>query len=281
MKHKNKFEFTPKIILAVFTGICILLLVASVCFSSTKRPFNAIAGVTIVPMQKGINSIGVFVENQFAHLKNARELQAENEKLQEKLDNLQTENHLLKQDQYELERLRTMYDLDQQYKKYKKVAARIISGGSGNWFNVFIIDKGSKDGLAVNMNVIAGSGLVGIVTEVGDHYAKVRSIIDDTSNVSAMFVRTSDQCTLVGSQKEIENGYIDVININKDAKVNDGDELVTSNVSSKFLPGITIGYVTDIKMESSNLVKNAKLSPIVDFKHLQEVFVITELKKVK
>ena len=55
-----------------------------------------------------------------------------------------------------------------------------------NWFSTFTIDKGSKDGIAADMNVMAGSGLVGIVTEVGPTWAKVRSIIDDSSNVSAM-----------------------------------------------------------------------------------------------
>jgi len=129
------------------------------------------------------------------------------------------------------------------------------------------------------MNVISGTGLVGIVTEVDKHYATVRAIIDDTSNVSAAFSRTSDLCNVIGSQKQIVNGYINVININKDAKIIEGDELITSDVSSKFLPGITIGYVSDIKMESSNLVQTANVTPVVDFKHLKEVLVIKQLKQ--
>ena len=78
------------------------------------------------------------------------------------------------------------YKLDENYSDYKKIGAHIISNSGSNWFSDFTIDKGSKDGIKKNCNVLAGSGLVGIVTEVGPHYARVRSIIDDESNISAM-----------------------------------------------------------------------------------------------
>ena len=60
------------------------------------------------------------------------------------------------------------------------------------------------------MNVISGNGLVGIVSEAGKHYAKVRSIIDDKSNVSAMFEKTGETCIVKGNMESIYNGYIDV-----------------------------------------------------------------------
>lgn len=280
MKRKKEFEISPKYVLLTFTILCVVLFTASVKFKDAALPFRAVAGTVIVPMQKGINTVGSWLEDGLDKFQNIKDLQMANDELKTKVDNLQMANKALQQDKYELERLRKLYDLDQKYSEYDKVASRIISAGSSNWFNTFVIDKGYKDGLAVDMNVIADSGLVGIVTEVGPNYAKVRSIIDDSSNVSAMFTRTSDRCTLIGSQKQIENGYIDVININKDAKVKNGDELVTSSISSKFLPGITIGTVSDIKMDSSNLVKTAKVTPVVDFKHLQEVLVIKQLKTV-
>ena len=114
---------------------------------------------------------------------------------------------------------------------------------------------------------------------MGKNYAKVRSIIDDTSYVSAMFSTTADNCLVNGDLKSIEDGYITVDHINKDARINEGDELVTSNVSSKFLPGITIGYVSDIEVDSNSLTKSGKVTPVVDFKHLEEVLVITQIKE--
>ena len=71
------------------------------------------------------------------------------------------------EDRNELSSLRELYKLDQGYRQYNKVAARVVSRDDNNWYNMFTIDKGSDDGIQKNMNVIAGNGLVGIVTEVG------------------------------------------------------------------------------------------------------------------
>lgn len=279
MKYSQKNRFSPKLLLIVLSVICIGLITVSAIFPSTTKPFQYITGVVVVPMQKGITTAGNSIRNLFSYFQNISELEKENEELKERIDSLQLENQSLSQEQTELERLRKLYKLDKKYSDYDKVAASIISSGSSNWFNTFVIDKGEEDGIQVDMNVIADGGLVGIVTDVGKNHSKVRSIIDDSSSVAAMFSKTSNFCILVGNQKQMENGYINVININKDAKIKDGDELVTSPTSSKFLPGITIGTIKDIQTESSNLEKTAKLEPVVDFEHLREVLVITELKE--
>ena len=72
--------------------------------------------------------------------------------------------------------------------------------------NTFVIDKGASDGIAEDMNVIAGSGLVGIVTKVGNNWAQVRSIIDDMSNVSSQVLSTSDLCFVKGDLQLMETG---------------------------------------------------------------------------
>ena len=90
---------------------------------------------------------------------------AENQELRAQIDSLTTENNKLIQDQGELKRLQELYELDQEYSDYPKVAAKIISKDPGNWYDTFMIDKGSNDGIKIDNNVIAGKGLVGIVTE--------------------------------------------------------------------------------------------------------------------
>ena len=115
----------------------------------------------------------------------------------------------------------------------------VIGKDSGNWFNTFIIDKGSKDGIEKDMNVIAGSGLVGIVTDVAPNYAKVKSIIDDTSSVSGMDLATSDNCIIRGNlQMMNENQEIELSDLkDTDDQVQAGDQIVTSYISDKHLPG--------------------------------------------
>ncbi len=281
MRFNNKKSIPPKYILLILTMVCLLLIGASVAFEEVLTPLRFITGVTITPMQKGINAVGNWVTDKIDMLADIRDLQAENEELRTQLDAYQSENKMIMSDTNELNDLRKLYELDSRYPDYEKVAANVISKDSGNWFDTFILDKGSNAGIQVGCNVMAGNGLVGIVTEVGPNYSKVRAIIDDNSNVSAMFLTNSSLCNVVGDEKYMDDGYIRVEHIDKDLDVSEGDELVTSNISDKFLPGITIGYVQKLTLDSNNLTMSADLVPAVDFDNIQTVLVVLELKQSK
>ena len=109
----------------------------------------------------------------------------------------------------------------------------MIAMDGTNWFSSFTIDKGSKEGIKKGMNVIAGSGLVGIVTDVGPNFAKVRSIIDDSSNVSSMVLTTKDNFNVGGSLKSMNQDKVLPFTElrDEDDKVKVGDPVVTSYVS--------------------------------------------------
>lgn len=280
MRGRRKFELTPRYLLIIFTAICALLIACSAVLGVQSNPLSNVTSAVIVPMQKGINSIGNWFTEKSRAFENIRDLQKRNEELEDKVNELTMQNRNLLQDRYELDRLRELFELSERYSDYPTVGARVIGKGAGNWFNVFLIDKGSESGIQTDMNVIADGGLVGIVTEVGDGWSKVKSIIDDTSSVSAMVLTTQDTCMVKGSQKNIVNDYIDVEYISKDAVIEDGAELVTSNISSKYLEGIAIGFISNIELDETRLTQVARLTPVVDFAHLQEVLIITELKNV-
>jgi rod shape-determining protein MreC len=127
-----------------------------------------------------------------------RTLLDENARLKDQVALLTEENTVLQQDKYELHKLQALFKLDEQYNKYEKVGARIIARDSGNWYASFVIDKGTKDGLDVDMNVIADGGLVGRITTVGPNWARVTSIISDDSNVSGMTLATEDNLIVSG-----------------------------------------------------------------------------------
>lgn len=278
MKHKFDLHLPPKVILMILAGIAIIIMILTSIFSNRVPVLGTVAEDVFVPMEKGINSCGVWFEGKLEDIRDTRKLRSENKSLNNKVKQLQKQVDSQRSDQAELSNLRKLYALDQKYASYSKTGARIIATGSSNWYNTFTIDKGYKDGIRVDMNVIADEGLVGIVYSVSEKSARVRSIIDDTSYVSGMFSTTGDNCIVNGSLKNIENGYITVDHLSKDAKVSEGDEIVTSNVSSKFLPGISIGYVSDLKKDDNSLTMTGRVTPVVDFRHLEEVLVITEIK---
>lgn len=281
MRRKSKFTIPTRYILMVLTILCIGTMYVSFTMNLGGGPLNAIAGTVFGPMQRGLNSVGTWIIDKTDNLKNLRDVMAENEQLKQQVDELTLELNTVKLNQYELENLRELLELDKRYPEYEKAAAHVIGKDTGNWFSIFIIDKGSKDGIEKDMNVIAGSGLVGIVIDVGPHYAKVRSIIDDISSVSSMVLSTSDNCVVNGDlQMMTETQTIELKSLNdSDDKVQPGDQLVTSSVSSKFLPGILIGYINELTIDSNNLTKSGRVTPAVDFEHIQEVLVILEKKE--
>ena len=279
MRFNNKKSIPPKYILLILTMVCLLLIGASVAFEEVLTPLRFITGVTITPMQKGINAVGNWVTDKIDMLADIRDLQAENEELRAQLDAYQSENKMIMSDTNELNDLRKLYELDSRYPDYEKVAANVISKDSGNWFDTFILDKGSNAGIQVGCNVMAGNGLVGIVTEVGPNYSKVRAIIDDNSNVTGMLVASSDTCNIRGDLELMDSGYVHLEYLRKDVDASDGDMIVTSNISDKYIQGILIGYVKNVSEDANSLTQSGYLVPAVDFERLTEVLVIMQLKE--
>ncbi len=130
------------------------------------------------------------------------------------------------------------------------------------------------------MNVIAGGGLVGRIVAIGSNWAKVNAVINDDSNVSGMVLASSDILMVTGSLQLMEEGTIgfeQLIDSQNTVKV--GDKVVTSNISDKYLPSILIGYISEINQDSNNITKSGKITPAVDFEHLEEVLVILKTKQ--
>ncbi len=279
MKKKNHTSVINRYILAGLCAFCILMMLLSSFSDKAGGPFRAVANVTVIPLQQGINQIGSWLGDMTDNFDTMEQLRSENQQLQEQVDSLITENNYLQADQSELERLQELYQLDQNYADYEKTGAHVIGKDSGNWFNSFTIDKGSRDGIEVDMNVMAQSGLVGIVVDVGPTWAKVRSIIDDSTNISGMALSTSDTCIVSGDLSLMSEGQIRFEQMeNNDNVVNVGDQIVTSYISDKYLQGILIGYVSEVNVDSNNLTRSGYITPAVDFKNLQEVLVITTTK---
>lgn len=279
MKKKNQMSHTNRYILLGLSIFCVLMMVLSSFSDKVGGPLKTVANVTVIPLQQGMNQIGGWMGDMKDNFSTMKQLKSENKKLREQVDALTTENNYLQEERYEFERLQELYKLDQNYAEYEKTAAHVIGKDAGNWFGTFTIDKGSKDGIEVNMNVLAGSGLVGIVTDVGPTWAKVRSIIDDSSNISAMAISTSDTCIVSGDMALMGTGQIAFSQMeNNDNVVAVGDQIVTSYISDKYLQGILIGSVSEVNVDSNNLTRSGYITPAVDFKNIQEVLVITTTK---
>lgn len=280
-RNIKKKQLETKYMLLILSIVCVLAIFSSLVFNISGGPLKTVAGYIFVPMQQGINNAGEWLFDKANDFRTLSEVLEENDELRAQVDELQQLLNSMNLDQYELENLRELLALDEKYPTYEKIAASVIAKDSGNWFSTFTINRGSDDGIAVGMNVIAGSGLVGIVTDVGPNYAKVRSIIDDSSNVSAMIATTGDNFNVNGNLQTMnESMVIEFSGLrDDDDEVAVGDPVVTSYVSDQYQQGILIGYISSIEMNSNNLTKTGTIKPVVDFEHMEDVFVIIKLKE--
>lgn len=278
-KPEEKYKLPTKYWLLILSAISVILMLVTFVFDIPLKPLNEVVSVTVVPLQKGISIVGENLYSKKELFKQVNELVDQNNKLMEQVNELTIQNNKLLQDTIELNSLLKLYELDQTYSDYPKTGARVISGSTGNWFSTFIIDKGSNDGMQVGMNVLAGGGLVGRITEVGSNWSRVLSIIDDTSNVSCMVLTTNDHLMVSGSLANMENGYIIFNQLSENAKnVEVGDKIVTSNISDVYLPGIPVGNISYMEKDSNHLSVSGYITPSVNFDHISEVLVITKLK---
>ncbi len=274
-----RFTIPGKYVLLILSIICIFLMVLTYGTSVFDVSVNSAAGVVIVPFEKGISRAGEWLRNRKDELASVRSLLEENAELRAQIDRLTEENTILTQERYELTEMQALLSLSENYYSYNKVAARIIAKDSGNWYSSFVIDKGTDDGLAVDMNVIAGGGLVGRITKVGPNWARVTSIISDGCNVSAQVVSSDLTLMVTGDLILTETGRLSFSQLSDpEGLVVKGDKVVTSNISDKYLPGLLIGYIDTVQNDANNLTKSGTIESATDFDYLSTVLVITDLK---
>lgn len=282
MRRRGRVNIPSYFILIVLTIFCIVLLFVNYSTGFSGGPLKTVANYIFVPMQRGLDYVGSRISVSNEDAKSREELLSENEQLRAENEQLRLQLTNTQLQQSELDDLLELYELSATYKDYPTIGAHVIARGTSNWYDSFTIDKGTSDGIKKNMNVIASGGLVGIVTEAGKDYAIVRSVIDDSNNVSSMIVETQDNCIVSGNLEMMtESNMIKLSGLEDPTdSVASGCAVVTSNISSNYLPGILIGYVDSLEGDKNDLTKSGSITPVVDFKHLNSVLVITQIKEI-
>lgn len=234
---------------------------------------QAISAVINVP-QKGFHYLSkwfakdqdFFSEVEALKLENEA-LKIQNEQLQAKMldyEVIRSENNMLKEHTKTTEK----------YAEYTIVAAEIISMSPSNWQEIYVINKGAKDGIKVNMPVIANDGLVGYITSVTNHTAKVVSILDAGNSVSARLTNSRDAVICKGTTALREQGLLKITYLPIGAEISMGDKVETSGMGGIYPKGIAIGTVKEVILKKNPLENEATVEPFVDFNKLETVAVI-------
>lgn len=257
-----------------------ILLIALVIFTSGQREkLTAIEGVVgeiITPVQGFMYRTATVVSDFFQSIGERRKLAEQYETLKDKAARLEQQQLEMDETNRENERLKALLGFKEEREQFMVEGVRISGKNPGNWFNTLTIDKGSNQGITVNMAVVTDKGLIGRVTDVGKDWSKVRTIVDGQSSVSAIIERTRDNGMVKGNNTlTFEDGLCRMINLPLDSDVVVGDRVITSGLGEIFPKGIYIGEVAEVVYERRDMFKTAIVKPGADFQRLEEVLVIS------
>jgi len=267
--------FKNKIFILISSTVVLLIVIGLSAIPNGKINYvGDIFSTILSPFQKFISYSDKKINDFFAHFEDIDKLRKENEVLKQRVDELVYENERLIDLKIKNEELRRALDIKDQYSTMEMVGANIIAKDMGNWFDIFTIDRGTRDGIEINYPVVTSNGLVGRVMQTDLFTSKVIAIIDEDSSISARLSKTSDIVVVKGDRKLKDQGLCIMNYIPADADVSAGDRVETSGVGGIYPKGILIGKVKEVRQKTNELDRYAIIEPVVDFKRLEEVFIL-------
>lgn len=264
-------------VLIFVTVVLILVIGVASSFRSTAGFLANILSVPLTPVQKLFTSIGQKVDEFVSFFKDTKAIKDENETLKILVAQMQDNNRELDSLRKENEELREALNLKERFSDYTIIGANVIAKDPGNWFDVFKVDAGTKDGIKINHPVVSNAtGLVGRVLEVQLTSSKILSIIDEDSVIDGWIEKDGGgSVRVLGDLSLKDSGLCKMDYIPLDVDVSVGDVIETSGLGGLYPKGIVIGTVIEIKNAGDEYGRYAIIKPAVDFKKLQEVFILT------
>ena len=232
-------------------------------------PLNRFVFTIINPFQRAIRTIKDTTGtmwSDYIYLVNVRQ---ENLKLRSDIKKLENEKSALLNREWEIRRLRKLFDLKESL-DFPTVIAQIIAEDATGWYRTIFIDKGSEDRITRQMPVTASGGLIGKVTSTSSTMSRVLLITDPNLSVDCRVARTRDRGLLSG---HIEDGCIlRFVDLNSTMKA--GDKVVTSGLDGIFPKDLLVGEIQKVRQSSRGLFLEALVRPMVDCTKIEDVMVI-------
>lgn len=253
--------------------ICAVIVISSVATMGNGNPVSKAINSICVTILKPVNVITDKVGGTISQIVNLKEISAENEALKEENEQLRAQLAETTLNRHELAELKNLSDA----LNYKgigdskgMVTGDIISMDDSRWMNNFTIGIGSEEGVKEGDIVVSGKGLVGTVSLVSEHWAKVRALIDENSKVS---IKIAGNMQLIGIVDSFANGEMSGFMLDSKAKVVKGDKIITSGMGI-YPAGLEVGQITKVKYDSDAQLQRITVKSTVDFSSLQKVTVI-------
>ena len=256
--------------------ITIIILILIVIFSNGEKNaslFENIASNLVMPIQNGLTYLKNKISGNDTFFADIDNLQSENEELQKRNSELEQSLRELESIKAENETLKEYLDLTEKYGEYETIPGYVINKDISNYSKTIVINIGSDDGVKENMTVIADEGLVGHVISVTNDTAKVQTIVDTASSVSAVMSSNDESIVCKGTLDD--NSQLSAMYIPTDANVVQGDSVETSGLGGIYPKGIHIGTISRVNNTQNMTDRYAIVDTAVDFDKIDTVLVIT------
>lgn len=258
--------------------VCIFMCVSFIGLSAlgVLTPLETLAAAPLNAVSGFFTRTSLAASDASTSFTDVQALRDRNAELETTLAELQGELVELREIASDYERLANLLDYTTSTQNRDYVTADVIGQGQFGLVRSIIINKGTRDGLAVGMPVVTELGLVGRISELTANAAQVQLVTDANSFISGRVQSSRAEGSVRG--EGLETGALELLYLDPDAEVAEGDLVITSGLGGNFPPDIVIGQVTSVRNLEFELSQEAQLSSLVDFATLEFVLVITSFE---
>ena len=250
-------------------------------FSTNTSPLSNFVNTILTPIRSGYTAVADWVAYQRAHFADVHAMEARIEELEIQLAETERKLRQAEADSEENRLLRELLNLRQQQRDFVYESAKIIEQGGSNWESSLTLNRGTKHGVEMGDCVISSTGyLVGIVSELGDNWCKVLTVLDTEFSMGAMDFRTEEVCVAEGDFHLMPGGKLTARYVDTNSDMAVGDLIVTSGFGGYYPQGIVIGTVEAVQVDDSGLSLTATLRPRAQLSDLTQAFIIKDFTVV-
>lgn len=241
-----------------------------------------VTGIVKAPIQKVLSSTVNWLDSMYGYLYEYNSLVAENESLRSQLADAQESARNGIEASEENARLRRLLELREQHTDYEMESSKVVLWSSSNWASAFTISKGSSSGIELGDPVITEYGaVVGQITELGETWATVSTLIDVDMSVGAFIGTTGSSGMVVGEYALMQDKRAKLTFLADGAQIFVGDEILTSGSGGAFPAGLVIGTITNVQTEAGGQIEYGIVEPQCELDSLVQVFIIKSFTVVE
>ena len=271
---RNLLTTRIKVILVIALLLTVGLSILS-GITNTTVPDLLVKGA-LAPIRYAATSLTSTAEKYYGYMFRYEALAAQNEKLEERIAEMEDVARQADVVTRENQRLRKLLELREAHEDYEWTDAYIIGWSSTDWENTFTINRGTTSGIQENMCAITANGeVVGLVTEAGPNYAEVTTVLDSTLEISGTISASGYNGMVKGGYISGHETLLQMNYLPSDAIIRNKDQVVTSG-STVYPRGLIMGTIVDAGFEETGVAKFALLDPAADINALEQVFIITK-----